>query len=236
MDKEHGGGSVTFLPIVEILEGDLTGYISSNLVSMTDGQIYLSTPLFGEGHKPAVDLGLSVSRVGSKVQWKGIKKLSGPLRLEYLQYRELMRISKLKSSGQSEEAQQQMKGGEILSCLMQQDKDSPVQLEAQVIILHAYKKKTLFELTLDEVKVFQSEILDFTKERNPELIKKLREMRDYDDAMAKQIDEILDEYLKVVAERRPAEEEEDLEDETNVGVDALDQATSKNQEEAKASK
>ncbi|MEK7123093.1 MAG: F0F1 ATP synthase subunit alpha, partial [Patescibacteria group bacterium] len=67
MDKAHGGGSMTFMPIVELLEGDLTGYISSNLVSMTDGQIYLSTPLFGEGHKPAVDSGLSVSRVGSKV-------------------------------------------------------------------------------------------------------------------------------------------------------------------------
>ena len=79
LEDAKGGGSITFFPIVETLEGDLTGYVQSNLVSMTDGQIYLSAPLFGEGQKPAVDLGLSVSRVGSKVQWKAIKKLAGPL-------------------------------------------------------------------------------------------------------------------------------------------------------------
>ncbi len=233
LDKEHGGGSVTFFPIVEILEGDLTGYVPSNLVSMTDGQIYLSTPLFGEGQRPAVDLGLSVSRVGSKVQWKAIKKLSGPLRLEYLQYRELMRISKLKSSGQSEEAQQQLKGGEILSELMKQERDSPVPLEAQVIILYAYKKKILHEMTLDEVKVFQTEIYDFAKQKNPDLIKQLREKRDLSDEITKAMDELLEEYLKVIEERRPEEdEEEDVE--SNVGIDALDQATTKKKEETPA--
>src|SRR3989338_5688145 len=157
MRKEFGSGSMTFFPIVEILEGDLTGYISSNLVSMTDGQIYLSTPLFGEGQKPAIDLGLSVSRVGSKVQWNAIKKLSGSLRLEYVQYKELMRVSKLKSSGQSEEAQQTLKGGEILGELLKQDKDSPLDLVAEVIIFYALQKKVLYEMTIEEVKVFQNE-------------------------------------------------------------------------------
>ncbi len=227
LDKEHGGGSITFFPIVEILEGDLTGYVPSNLVSMTDGQIYLSTPLFGEGHKPAVDLGLSVSRVGSKVQWKAIKKLSGPLRLEYLQYRELMRISKLKSSGQSEEAQQQMKSGEILSELMKQDKDSPMRLEALVLILYAYKKKVIFELTIDEVNTFQVEILDFAEKKNSAVIEKLREKHDVDDEIAKGMDAILEAYVKQVVKNRPEEEGEELEEESNVGVDALDQATSK---------
>src|SRR3989338_9025414 len=171
MDKSHGGGSMTFFPIVELLEGDLTGYVSSNLVSMTDGQIYLSTPLFGEGQKPAIDLGLSVSRVGSKVQWTAIKKLSGPLRLEYLQYRELMRVSKLKSSGQSEKAMQQLKGGEILSEIMKQDKDSPVPLEAQCFIWYAVKKKLLFELTIPEVNAFQQEIFEYAKKKNPDLLR-----------------------------------------------------------------
>ena len=106
---------MTHLPIVETLEGDLTGYVQSNLVSMTDGQIMVSAPLFGEGQKPAVDLGLSVSRVGSKVQWPIIKKLSGPLRLEYLQYREVLRVSKLKTSGSSDEAENQLKAGGILT-------------------------------------------------------------------------------------------------------------------------
>ncbi len=233
MDKAHGGGSMTFFPIVELLEGDLTGYISSNLVSMTDGQIYLSTPLFGEGHKPAIDLGLSVSRVGSKVQWSIIKNLSGSLRLEYVQYRELMRISKLKSSGQSEEAQQQLKGGEILGEIMRQDKDSPMPLEAQCLIFYALKKKVLYELTLEEVKVFQQVILEFTQKHNPTLIKILRERKKLDDEISKGMDEVLALYLKEAEAKRPKEEESD-EEASNVGVDTLDTATTKKPEEAKA--
>ena len=233
MDKAHGSGSMTFFPIVELLEGDLTGYVSSNLVSMTDGQIYLSTPLFGEGHKPAIDLGLSVSRVGSKVQWSAIKSLSAPLRLEYVQYRELMRISKLKSSGQSEEAQQQLKGGEILSEIMKQDKDSPIPLESQVFIFYALKKKVLYEMTIPEVKVFQQEILDFARKKNPVLVRVIREKKKLDDEMSKGIDEVLAAYLKEVETRRP-KEEEDEEQESNVGVDTLDAATTKKPQEAKA--
>jgi len=234
LNDDLGGGSITFFPIVETLEGDLTGYIQSNLVSMTDGQLYLSAPLFGEGQKPAVDMGLSVSRVGSKVQWKAIKKLSGPLRLEFLQYREVMRVSKLKTSGQSEEMQTQLKAGEILTEILKQDRDQPVRLEAQVLILYAYTKKMLHELTVEEVRTFQTEIFDFVNKRNPELMKTLREKRDYDDEMAKVFDQIIKEYLEEVKIRRP-KEEVDVEGgtESNVGVDALDKATTKKKEEAK---
>lgn len=225
MRKEFKRGSMTFFPIVEILEGDLTGYVPSNLVSMTDGQIYLSTPLFGEGQKPAVDLGLSVSRVGSKVQWPAIKKLSGSLRLEYIQYKELMRISKLKTSGQSEEAQQQLKGGEILSEILKQDKDSPLALEAQVFILFAVRKKILYEMTIQEVKEFQLKILDYAKERKPELVKMIREQKSLSDEIEKGMMEVLTQYIKEVEEKRPKEEDEEAEN-FGVGVDALDQATS----------
>lgn len=233
MDKGHGGGSMTFFPIVELLEGDLTGYISSNLVSMTDGQIYLSTPLFGEGQKPAIDLGLSVSRVGSKVQWPIIKKLSGSLRLEYVQYKELMRISKLKSSGQSEEAQQQLKGGEILGELLKQDKDSPVPLESQCLIFYALQKKLLYELTIPEVRTFQSEMFEFVNKRKPDLFKIIRERRKLDDEITKGMDEVLAEYFKEVEARRAKEEQADSED-SNVGEDMLDAATTKKPQEAKA--
>ncbi len=232
MDKDHKGGSMTFFPIVELLEGDLTGYISSNLVSMTDGQIYLSTPLFGEGQKPAIDLGLSVSRVGSKVQWPIIKKLSGSLRLEYVQYKELMRISKLKSSGQSEEAQQQLKGGEILSELLKQYKDAPVPMEAEVLVFYALHKKILYELTLPEVKIFQQEIFEFTKKKNPDLLKMLRERKKLDDEISKGMDNLLAEYLKDIVSRRPKEEGEA--EESNVGVDTLDAATTKKPEATRA--
>ncbi|OGX05625.1 MAG: F0F1 ATP synthase subunit alpha [Omnitrophica WOR_2 bacterium GWA2_47_8] len=227
MKEELGGGSITFFPIVETLEGDLTGYVQSNLVSMTDGQIYLSTPLFGEGQKPAVDLGLSVSRVGSKVQWKAIKKLSGPLRLEYLQYREVMRVSKLKTSGQSEEMQSQLKGGEILTQILIQDKDSPIPIPAQVIILFAYGKKILHELTMEEVGVFQKTILDYFKKVQPEAVEKLMKKHDVDEEMAKIFEKTLKEYLEEIKKNRPKEEDLDVEGSTNVGVDALDKATTK---------
>jgi F-type H+-transporting ATPase subunit alpha len=232
--KSKGGGSMTHLPIVETLEGDLTGYVQSNLVSMTDGQIMVSTPLFGEGQKPAVDLGLSVSRVGSKVQWPIIKKLSGPLRLEYLQYREVLRVSKLKTSGGSDEAENQLKTGAILTELLKQGPAQPVPMEALSLILIAYSKKLLHEMSIEEVTVFQIEIFEYAKKKNPELIKKMREKRNVDEEMGKQCDVILNEYLKETIAKRPKEIlDDDEKGDANVGVDVLDKATSKKKEEEK---
>lgn len=220
-----GGGSMTQFPIVETLEGDLTGYVQSNLVSMTDGQIYLSTPLFGEGQKPAVDLGLSVSRVGSKVQWPAVKKLSGPLRLEFLQYREVLRVSKLKTSGGSDEAENQLKAGGILTEILKQERDHPVKSEALVIILYAYSKKFLHELTIEEVIVFQKDIYDYFFKRHPDMLIKLREKRALDDEMTKIMDTVLTEYVKEISAKRPKEDAES--EDSQVGVDTLDKATSK---------
>ncbi len=231
MDKEHGGGSITFFPIVEILEGDLTAFVPSNLVSMTDGQIYLSSTLFGEGQRPALDLGLSVSRVGSKVQWPAIKNLSGPLRLEYLQYREVLRMSKLKTGSQSEEMLQKLKSGAILTEVIKQDKNAPVPSEAQVMIFYAFKKKVLHEMTIPEVNEFQLKIFEYAKAKNPGFLKMLRERRKLDPELEKAIDEILAEYLKEVKARRPVQEEDDdTKAVPNVGVDVLDKATSKKPE------
>ena len=229
LSADLGGGSMTHLPIVETLEGDLTGYVQSNLVSMTDGQIYMSTPLFSEGQKPAVDLGLSVSRVGSKVQWTAVKKLSGALRLEYLQYREVLRVSKLKTSGQSDEAENQLKTGGILSELLKQDRDKPIAMEALTIILYAYNKKILHEMSIEEVIKFQNDVLPYFEKRNMDMLKTLREKRALDDAMTKVIDEILAEYLKELKANRPKEDEEDEDgaQTPNVGVDVLDKATQK---------
>ncbi|MCK5215608.1 MAG: F0F1 ATP synthase subunit alpha [Candidatus Omnitrophica bacterium] len=230
MSKEFGGGSMTQFPIVETLEGDLTGYVQSNLVSMTDGQIMVSAPLFGEGQKPAVDLGLSVSRVGSKVQWPIIKKLSGPLRLEYLQYREVLRVSKLKTSGGSDEAENQLKTGSILTELLKQGPAEPVQMEALVLILYAYNKKILHEMMIEEVIAFQKEIFDFFQKRNPELLKEMREKRNLEDDMKKTVDEGLSEYLEQIVAKRPKEDLDDEDDGSNVGVDMLDKVTSKKKE------
>ncbi len=234
LSQKHGGGSMTHLPIVETLEGDLTGYVQSNLVSMTDGQIMVSAPLFGEGQKPAVDMGLSVSRVGSKVQWPIIKKLAGPLRLEYLQYREVLRVSKLKTSGQSDEAEKQMKSGAILTEIVKQPPNAPIPMEALAIILYAYHKMVLHEMTIEEVNDFQRDIYDYFMKHKPEWMKLLREKRDMDDDMKKECEELMQQYLQEIIAKRPKLDlDEDEDDNDNVGIDALDQATSKKKEEAK---
>ncbi len=226
LSTQHSKGSMTHLPIVETLEGDLTGYVQSNLVSMTDGQIMVSAPLFGEGQKPAVDLGLSVSRVGSKVQWPAVKKLSGPLRLEYLQYREVLRVSKLKTSGSSDETENQLQSGEILTEILKQGPAQPVASEALVIILYAYNKKILHEMTIPEVNIFQQDAYELFKKKHPDFLTALRQKRDLDDAMKKLLDEELALYLKEIIAKRPKDDVEEGED-TKVGVDILDKATSK---------
>ena len=212
LDEKHGGGSITFFPIVEILEGDLTAFVPSNLVSMTDGQILLSSALFGEGQKPALDLGLSVSRVGSKVQWPAIKALSGPLRLEYLQYRELLRISKLKTTGHSDETLEKLKRGAILTEILRQDKDKPVMQEIQVVIFYAFNKKMLNDLTIPEVRIFQDEILEYTQKNNMNLLKLLREKRKLEPDIEKGIVETAGAYIKELMGRRKKETPDQLDE------------------------
>ena len=229
LSNEKGAGSMTFLPIVEILEGDLTAFVPTNLISMTDGQIFLDAALFGEGQRPALDAGLSVSRVGSKVQWPVIKKLGAPLRLEFLQYRELKRIAQLRTTGQSEEQEAKLKSGEILTKLLVQDKDSPVALEALSIILYAYHKKYLHRLTLKEVDRFQQEIHSYTQDKNPDILKEIREKRDIDEDTEKKVNELLSNYVDDIEANRPDEEEEEKEEDiiSNIGKDVLNEATSK---------
>jgi|CXWL01.1.fsa_nt_gi F-type H+-transporting ATPase subunit alpha len=201
LDKERGGGSITFFPIVEILEGDLTAFVPSNLISMTDGQIYLNSTLFAEGQKPALDLGLSVSRVGSKVQWPAIKSLSAPLRLEYLQYRELQRLSKLKTGSQSDEMIEKLKRGAILTEVLRQDKNNPVPCEAQVMIFYAFNKKFMNDLTVPQVQAFQLEILEYATKAAPEFVKKLRERKKLEEEIEKSLVDVLKSYFEEIKKR-----------------------------------
>lgn len=138
MKDELGGGSMTFLPIVETLQGDISGYIQTNLVSITDGQIYLSSSLFRQGFKPAIDVGLSVSRIGSKVQDPGIKEVSSGLRLEYAKYRELLRLTKLRTR-MSSEAEEKMLRGAVLTKLLTQQNCCPVSSVEQIIIFFVFQ-------------------------------------------------------------------------------------------------
>jgi F-type H+-transporting ATPase subunit alpha len=172
LKMERGGGSMTFLPIVETQQGDIAGYIPSNTVSMTDGQIYTSSVLFGEGFKPAIDMGLSVSRIGNKVQWNAMRKLTGMLQLEFVRYKELVKLTRIKA-GVSADVEKRMKRGKILEELLKQDANSPVPMEDQVVALFALQAGYFNDIEPEEVKSRMQQLFAQVKEKRPDLIEDL---------------------------------------------------------------
>lgn len=196
LKSELGGGSMTFFPIVEILQGDVTGYISTNLISMTDGQLYFSTSLFNKGLKPAIDFGLSVSRIGNKAQWPVMKELSKSLRLDYLQYKELLQMTQLRTTGLSKEAEAKLKRGEVINQLIIQDKNKPVAIEEQIIYLYALNRQVLDNLSINQIKQLRQEILLFVNKRYPDFCADVRAKLELDDELKVKLDECLKEYFK----------------------------------------
>ncbi len=196
MKPALGGGSMTFFPIVEILQGDVTGYIPTNIISMTDGQLYFSTALFNKGFKPAIDFGLSVSRIGNKAQWLVMKNLSKSLRLEYLQYKELLQMTQLRTTGLSKEAEARLRRGEAINHLIIQDKNAPVSMEEQVIFLHALNKGVLDNLSSSQIRKFRREVFAYVAKQHPELFKEIRRTRDIDDTQKAALEECLKAYLQ----------------------------------------
>jgi F-type H+-transporting ATPase subunit alpha len=199
LKKEKGGGSMTFLPIVETLQGDITGYIQSNLVSMTDGQIYISSALFHEGFKPAIDLGLSVSRIGSRVQTPAIKELGDGLRLEYAQYREMLRLTKLRTH-LSSEALEKMRRGETLRELFIQPNNQPCSLAEEVILFYAFKRKILEVLPQAILKKFISEFLDYIAVEAPGMIERINEKKELTPDIRQDLDKVFIEFFRKLKE------------------------------------
>lgn len=195
LKPELGGGSMTFLPIVEILQGDVTGYIPTNIISMTDGQLYFSTSLFYKGSKPAIDFGLSVSRIGSKAQWPAMKELSKSLRLDYLQYKELLQMTQLRTTGLSKEAEARIKRGEIINQLIAQDKNKPVSLEEQIIYLYALNLGLLDSLSANQARQFKQEILAFINEHYPQYLSLIRQTKELSAEIKNKLEEVLKEYI-----------------------------------------
>jgi F-type H+-transporting ATPase subunit alpha len=172
LKSERGGGSMTHLPIVETQQGDVAGYIPSNTISMTDGQIYTSGALFGEGFKPAIDMGLSVSRIGNKVQWNAMKKLTGMLQLEFVRYKELVKLTRIKA-GVSADVEKRLKRGKVLEELLKQDANSPVPMEEQVMALFALQAGFFNEVEPEEVKARMVQLIAQLKAKRPDLIEDL---------------------------------------------------------------
>jgi F-type H+/Na+-transporting ATPase subunit alpha len=195
---ELGGGSMTFLPIVEILQGDVTGFISSNLISMTDGQIYFSTSLFNKGVRPAIDFGLSVSRIGNKAQWPAMKALSGQLRLEYIQYQELLQMTQLRTTGLSREAEDRMKRGQAITQLLIQDKNKPLPMEAEIMYLFALSMGLLDTLSAADVRKFKDTFVTLVRKEFPDLFKEIRSTMILNDTSIEMLYEALNHYFAAV--------------------------------------
>lgn len=191
LKPELGGGSMTFLPVAEILQGDVTGYVSSNLISMTDGQVYFSTTLFNKGIKPAIDFGLSVSRIGNKAQWPAMKALSERLRLEYIQYQELLQMTQLRTSGLSKEAEEKMRRGKTITQLLIQEKNKPLAMEAEIMFLFALSIGVLDNLTAADIKKFKDEFFLKVQEWYPDLISEIRNAKVLVDASIEKLYEAL---------------------------------------------
>jgi len=161
-DAEFGGGSITALPIIETQAGDVSAYIPTNVISITDGQIYLESDLFYQGIRPALNVGLSVSRVGSAAQIKAIKKVAGKLRLELAQYRELQSFSQF-ASDLDEETKKQIERGKRIVEVLKQDQYKPMTVEAQVAILYAVTNGHLDAIPVTEIKAYEDRLIEEIK-------------------------------------------------------------------------
>ena len=178
MSKEYGGGSLTALPIIETQAGDVSAYIPTNVISITDGQIYLETEMFNSGFRPAINAGLSVSRVGGAAQIKAMKKIAGPIRLELAQYRELASFAQFGSDLDADTKERLAQGIRIKE-MLKQGQYKPMPVEFQIIIIYAATKKYLLDIEVEDILRFEDGLFDFIKTKYPEIpesIKTTKEM------------------------------------------------------------
>ena len=174
---ELGGGSLTALPIIETQAGDVSAYIPTNVISITDGQIYLETEMFNAGFRPAINAGLSVSRVGGAAQIKAIKKIAAPIRVELAQYRELASFAQFGSELDAD-TKEKLAQGERIREMLKQPQYQPMPVEYQAIIIYAATKKYLLDIPVEEVLIFQEKLFEFIKTRYPQIPESIRTMKE----------------------------------------------------------
>ena len=177
LSDELGGGSLTALPIIETQAGDVSAYIPTNVISITDGQIYLETEMFNAGFRPAVNAGLSVSRVGGAAQIKAIKKLAAPIRVELAQYRELAAFSQFGSELDAD-TKEKLAQGERIKEMLKQDQYNTMPVEYQVIIMYAATKKYLLDIPVDEILDFEKELFEYISTKYPEIPESIKETKE----------------------------------------------------------
>ena len=187
MSEEYGGGSLTALPIIETQAGDVSAYIPTNVISITDGQIYLETEMFNSGFRPAVNAGLSVSRVGGAAQIKAMKKIAAPIRTELAQYRELAAFSQFGSELDAD-TKEKLAQGERIKEVLKQPQYKPMPVQYQVIIIYVVTNKYLLDVAVEDITRFEAEFFEFLDTKYPEVpnaIAQNKEINDETDAKLK---------------------------------------------------
>jgi len=188
-----GGGSLTALPIIETQAGDVSAYIPTNVISITDGQIFLESDLFNSGIRPAINVGISVSRVGGAAQIKAMKQVSGTLRLDLAQYRELQAFAQF-ASDLDEASRKQLERGQRMVEVLKQPPYSPLPVEKQICIIFAGSNGYLDDIAVDKISKFENELYSFIEAKVPELFEKIREKRKIDDDLKEMLKKTIEDF------------------------------------------
>ena len=195
MSEEYGGGSLTALPIIETQAGDVSAYIPTNVISITDGQIYLETEMFNAGFRPAVNAGLSVSRVGGAAQIKAMKKIAAPIRVELAQYRELAAFSQFGSELDAD-TKEKLAQGERIKEVLKQPQYQPMPVQYQVIIIYAVTNKYLLDIPVDAITRFEKEFFEFLDTSYAEVPNAIAKEKVISDATEETLKKALVEFKK----------------------------------------
>ena len=198
MNNDHGGGSLTALPVIETQAGDVSAYIPTNVISITDGQIFLETELFFQGIRPAINVGLSVSRVGSAAQIKAMKQVAGRIKLDLAQYREMAAFSQF-SSDLDASTQRLLARGSRLTELLKQPQFAPVPVEEQVVAIFAGTRGYLDTVAVSDVGRFESSMLSEIRSARPELLEAIRAAGEISPEVEKGLEEFLDGFIRTFA-------------------------------------
>ena len=194
LNKDYGGGSITALPIIETQAGDVSAYIPTNVISITDGQIFLESELFFSGIRPAVNPGISVSRVGGSAQIKAMKKVAGSLKLLYSQYRELQSFSQF-GSDLDKDTKDRLAQGERIVEVLKQGRNSPLKVEHQVLIIYAVVNNYLKDIAVEDIAEFQAELFDYVESAHPSVTGAIRETKDLSEETENELKDALNECI-----------------------------------------
>jgi F-type H+-transporting ATPase subunit alpha len=197
LNAAHGGGSLTALPIIETQAGDVSAYIPTNVISITDGQIYLETDLFNAGIRPAINVGISVSRVGGAAQTKAMRQVAGRLRLEMAQYRELESFAQF-GSELDKATQMQLERGKRLTEVLKQPQYQPMPVEEQVAIIWVATNGYLDDVLVEHVREFERQYLDYLRTSHPEILRRIAEERELKEDLIEQMRAVVQEFKRAI--------------------------------------